>query len=77
MLMKVIQLHIGLITSFYFTELKRLSPSLSCDPIVRNLLRNASRFKRNIRQFTTLFMNKVTYNAGGQFLRCSLFNGSI
>jgi hypothetical protein len=67
MLIKVIQLHIGLISSVYFTGLKRLSPSLSCDRIVRNSLRNVSRFKRNIWQLTTLIMNKVTNNAGGQF----------
>jgi hypothetical protein len=64
MFIKVIQLDIGLITSVYFTGLKGLSTSLSCDCIVRNLLRKSSRFKW---QFSALFMDKVTDNAGGQF----------
>ena len=60
--MKVVELHIGLITSVYFTGVKSLSPNLSCNWVVRNLFRKASRFKRNTWQFSTLFMNKVTDN---------------
>ena len=70
-MMEVVQLHIGLITSVYFTGLKSLSPSLRCNWVVRNLFIKASHFKRNTWQFNTLSINKVTNNApiaaGGTF----------
>ena len=47
MSIKVVQLYIGLITIIYFTGLKSLSPNLSCNWVVRNLFRKASRFKPN------------------------------
>ena len=62
-MMKVVQLHIVLITSVYFTGLKSPSPNLSCNWVVRNLFRKASCLNEaHGRQFTTLFMNKVTDN---------------
>jgi len=61
--MKVVRLYIGLITISYFTGLKSLRLSLSCNLVGWNLFRKASHFKRNTWQFTALFVNKVTDSA--------------